>query len=236
MDFENVPPSVYHLLVVTTVYSKGKTLSDVTDMMMKLSWDDEDKKSHDLLSFKARSFDTSAAILGVFTRVGSWWKFTAIGETASGRTVKEVVYTMSLDQVILEPAVLAKRYRIYTWAVEGTNLAASDRPYFGPKTSDCFVEIKYKGRRCVSEVIMKSLEPKWNMSKYELGESNESSNDVIEFNVWDHDTNSPDDFLGKEIFILSLDDASRLVLKVVLWWQWVVFVRKGRRTLLSPWN
>lgn len=51
-------------------------------------------------------------------------------------------------------------------------------------------------RFVVSEVIVKDLNPKWNMKKAEINPTNESDLGLIEFNVWDHDTTSPDDFLG----------------------------------------
>lgn len=53
-----------------------------------------------------------------------------------------------------------------------------------------------RGRRSLSDVVENSLNPKWNMPKVFLGEATESDFTTVEVNVWDHDTNSDDDFLG----------------------------------------
>jgi len=174
------------------VYTKGKSLADVSDICLKLSHENKE-----IVKFKTPNFDTASAALGILSRSGPWWTFKALGSTAVGRTVKEIVYNMTLDQIVKEPVAAVQDMKVMAWAVEGSNLAASDRPVSGPLSSDCFVEILFRDSRAVSEVIEKSLEPKWNMPKVELGTANEADYTAVEFNVWDHDTNSPDDFLGE---------------------------------------
>eukprot|EP00210_Caulerpa_lentillifera_P000044 g43.t1 len=197
IDFSEIPDAVHYLLTILTVYSKEKSFVDVSDISMKLSHVKCDGKSSDLFTYKTKEeFDTSAVIMGIFIRSGSWWEFSPIGKPSIGRTVKEVVLAIYLGEVTVKEAAAGKSYKIHTWVTEGRDLAASDRPVCGQATSDCYVEIKYNGNRWVSEVIMKDLNPKWNMKKAEIGPSNESMCDVIEYNVWDHDTTSEDDFLG----------------------------------------
>lgn len=179
------------MLVVVTVYSKGKSLKDASDLLVKLSHGDKD-----LLRFDAGNFQSTACVLGVFARLGSWWMFKALGEAAIGRTAKEVINNLVLDEIIPAAADISKEMSVHTWATEGHGLAASDFSITGRRTSDCFVEIKFKNRRAVSEVILKTLDPVWDMTGFDLGLSNEADHSVIVFNVWDHDTNSPDDFLG----------------------------------------
>lgn len=111
---------------------------------MKLSHEKSDGTQADLFTYKTGDFDTSAVILGVFTRCGSWWEFTPIGKASIGRTVKEVVLAIYFGEVSVKQAVAGKFYKFYTWVTEGRNLAASDRPVCGKSTSDCYVEIKHK--------------------------------------------------------------------------------------------
>ena len=190
-------------MVVVNVYSKGKTLKDVSDIRMKFTHTDDSLKDQDLFKFSTGSFDTAAAVVGKFSRTGPWWNFTAIGEESVGRTVKEVVYNMTLDKIVNAKSEPVKDMKVYAWVTEGKNLAASDYSPCGPRTSDCFVEIKFREKRSVSEVIMKNLNPKWNMQKIELATTNEADYEIVEFDVWDHDTNSPDDFLGDSLLFLS---------------------------------
>eukprot|EP00210_Caulerpa_lentillifera_P009730 g9279.t1 len=131
----------------------------------------------------------------MFVRRECWWEFNPIGKASIGRTVKEVIFTVLLGDVSEKKAVIGKSYKIYAWVSEGRDMPASDRPICGKATSDCYVEIK--DQRCVvSEVIVKDLNPKWHMKRAEIGPTNESDCEAIEFNVWDHDTTSNDDFLG----------------------------------------
>lgn len=76
----------------------------------------------------------------------------------------------------------------------------------------------------VSEVIVKELNPKWNMKKAEINPTNESDWGLIEFNVWDHDTTSPDDFLGK--LALLYPPFLNYFHQVVFMWQLGVFARR----------
>lgn len=153
-------------------------------------------RDQDLFKFETPRFETSAAVIGAFCRLGAWWSFKPLAHAAIGRTVKEVVYHKTLNQIISESQNTVRYTKVSTRAVEGHKLAASDRSLFGKRTSDCFVEIKFRNRRAVSEVILKNLDPKWKMKYFDLGVTNEADYSIIEFNVWDHDTNSPDDFLG----------------------------------------
>ena len=91
----------------------------------------------------------------------------------------------------------AGTFRVLVRAVSGKNLAASDVGLFWlPRTSDPFVEIKFKRKRFLSPVVAKNLNPVWNMKKIDLGLADVYENAIIEFNVWDHDNGSSNDFLG----------------------------------------
>lgn len=141
VNFSEIPNAVHYLLAVLTVYSKGKSLRDVTDIAMRLSHGHSDKE---LFAFKTGDFETAAVVMGMFSRRESWWEFTPIGKPFIGRTVKQVIFNLHLGNVAQKTATVGKSYKIFTWVKEGHDLAASDRPVYGKSTSDCFVEIKYK--------------------------------------------------------------------------------------------
>lgn len=60
-----------------------------------------------------------------------------------------------------------------------------------------------RGYRTLSDVVEKTLNPKWNMKKVFLGEVMESDFATVEVNVFDHDTHTEDDFLGSVTVILG---------------------------------
>lgn len=210
INIDEMPPSVHYMIAMVSVYSKGKFLSNVQNIGMKIldtQGSGKDEKEVEIASFvpdlSTGTDDSAAAIMGIMTRKGAWWNFRAIGKSGRGRTVKEIVSYTPLETLTEINSVAAKSNGVYLWAAEATDVAASDFPMFGPKSSDCFVEILCRGSRAVSEVVEKSLNPKWNMEKVFLGEASDSDFTVVEVNVWDHDTHTDDDFLGSVILTMG---------------------------------
>eukprot|EP00210_Caulerpa_lentillifera_P003843 g3671.t1 len=157
INFATIPNAVHYLLAVLTVYSKGKSLRDVSDISMKLSHNQEGTEK-DLFVFKTGEFQTAAVIMGMFVRRECWWEFNPIGKASIGRTVKEVIFTVLLGDVSEKKAVIGKSYKIYAWVSEGRDMPASDRPICGKANSDCYVEIKSNCERFESQVAMKRAE------------------------------------------------------------------------------
>lgn len=210
VDILQMPYVVHFMVPVVTVYSKGKYLKDVQNLKMTIL--DTVHDGGKVFDVEIASFtpplnkalaDASAVVMGIFTRRGAWWNFAAVGKSGRGRTVKEIVATTPLDTVVRPVSFHAEPKRVYLWATEAKEVAASDFPMFGPQTSDCFVEIIYKNRRSLSEVVEKDLSPKWDMAKVYLGESTDSDHSLVEINLWDHDTHSDDDFLGSVALTLG---------------------------------
>eukprot|EP00406_Dinophysis_acuminata_P009095 CAMPEP_0179220706 /NCGR_PEP_ID=MMETSP0797-20121207/5779_1 /TAXON_ID=47934 /ORGANISM="Dinophysis acuminata, Strain DAEP01" /LENGTH=168 /DNA_ID=CAMNT_0020927397 /DNA_START=55 /DNA_END=561 /DNA_ORIENTATION=- len=88
-----------------------------------------------------------------------------------------------------------KRHPIKLTIVSASNLYNADWHKF--KKSDPYCVVRIKGREnpnCTTNVVKDCLDPVWNshvdIHDYELG-------DVLEFTIWDKDTYSEDDFLGR---------------------------------------
>ncbi|GMH36836.1 hypothetical protein BSKO_04709 [Bryopsis sp. KO-2023] len=210
INIDEMPPSVHYMIAMVSVYSKGKYISNVENISMKIldtQGTGKNEKDVEIASFTpdlgGGTEDSAAAIMGIMTRKGAWWNFKAVGKSGRGRTVKEIVSYTPLETLTEINSVSAKSSGVYLWASEANDVAASDFPMFGKKSSDCFVEILCRGSRSVSEVVEKSLNPKWNMDKVFLGEATDSDFTAVEVNVWDHDTHTDDDFLGSVVLTLG---------------------------------
>jgi len=183
---------------VLTVYSKKKTLEDVSEVFLKLVYDDQD-----LMKFEVPEFESSAALIGVFGRSGAWWSFKGLAEQAKGRTVKEVVYNKPFSQIIADAPVSVRFMCVSVGNVEAHDLAAVDPILPGNATSNCFVEIKFNQHRWVSKLAEKGSGVKWEMPKFEFGTTNETDDSIIQFNVWDHDVVRSDIVLGCALVTLG---------------------------------
>lgn len=86
--------------------------------------------------------------------------------------------------------------RIHVSVQEGRNLAIKDKGLFGRKgSSDPFVELRLDKIKVKSDVIKKTLDPKWNMLPVDLGTTTESNHKAVKITIFDYDVLG-DDFMG----------------------------------------
>ena len=90
-----------------------------------------------------------------------------------------------------------EHFEIFARVVSAADLAIGDKHLLCKfRSSDPFVEIKFKGKCILSSIAAKTLNPEWKMEMTHLGSATKTDATVIYFNVWDHDNNKTDDFLG----------------------------------------
>lgn len=199
VGLQALPLNVHYIFFTLSVYSKGKTMRDAKGLAVKLFYPHSPPSSLHLTDFGPGSFDGTAAVVGLLTRKGAWWKFTALNKSTKGRTIKEIAYYTDFKALIHEPSTPAVTRDLKIWVPEAKDVAASDQTskVFGKnKTSDCFVIIVCKDRKYTSPVVEKSLNPKWKVKKLDLGSATESDHTLVEIKVLDQDPSNDDDFLG----------------------------------------
>ncbi|CAD7703873.1 unnamed protein product [Ostreobium quekettii] len=181
-----------------SVYSKGKSLGHAKLGNVKLQYPIKPTRSLELATHDPGNYKGTAAAVGLLTRKGAWWCFTALNKPLQGRTIKEIDYFTDFKSLVQEPSAPAKMWNLKVWVPEARNVAASDKAgAFGKNvTSDCFVAINCKDRKYVSPVVEKTLSPKWPAKKLDLGEAIESDHTLVEIKVFDQDPSNDDDFLG----------------------------------------
>lgn len=205
VGLSELPLNVHYMFFTLSVYSKGKTMKDARDFSVKLLFPQSPPTPLELANFNIGSLEGTAAVAGLLTRKGAWWTFTALNKAAKGRTIKEISYYTDFKSLIREPSVPAVPWLLRVWVPEARDVAASDTAkMFGKnKTSDCFVMIECKYRKFTSDVVEKTLNPKWKMKKMELGEATESDHSLVEIKLFDQDPSNDDDFLGAAYITLG---------------------------------
>lgn len=205
VGLQELPLNVHYMFFTLSVYSKGKTMRDAKGLSVKLFYPQSPSAAMQLTNFDPGSYQGTSAVVGLLTRKGAWWNFTALNKATQGRTIKEIAYYTDFKELIREPSVPAVARDLKIWVPEARNVAASDTTkVFGKnKTSDCFVMIICKDRKYTSPVVEKSLNPKWKVKKMDLGYAIESDHTLVEIKVFDQDPSNDDDFLGAAYITLG---------------------------------
>lgn len=136
-------------------------------------------------------------LLGVLRRQGAYWRFTALGQPSSGRTIKEIVNEKANLKALYSFSTFPPDVRNVSMTVlEGRNLAIKDKRLFQTHSSDPFFKIKYRKVKFASSHVQKCLNPTWNEDPVDLGGIVETSSEAIKITVWDYDLISKSDFMG----------------------------------------
>eukprot|EP00803_Ostreobium_quekettii_P006677 evm.model.scf_192EXC.9 EVM.evm.TU.scf_192EXC.9 scf_192EXC:102158-106558(+) len=206
VELARVPLNVHYIFFTESVYTKGKSLEDAKLGNVKLLYPNKPTSTLEIATHApGDQKGTNAVVVGLLTRKGAWWTFTALSKPVRGRTIKEIEYYTDFKAFVREPSSPAKTWLVKVWVPEARNIAASDKEStFGKnKTSDCFVHIACKDRKYTSAVVEKTLNPKWATKKLDLGETIESDHTLVEIKVLDQDPSNDDDFLGAAYLALG---------------------------------
>lgn len=150
-----------------------------------------------LLRYDLTRLSGNAMLLGVLRRQGAYWRFTALGQPSSGRTIKDIVEEQSNLKALYTFSTFPPAVRNVSLTVlEGRDLAVKDKALFQKPSSDPFFKIKYKEVNFVSSHIKKSLNPKWGEDPVHLGQFVETSPKAVKITIWDYDLMSESDFMG----------------------------------------
>lgn len=197
VDLARLNGRVHHLLFVVCVYTAGMNFSQVRSAYVRMMHGKKKHKGHVLARFNLSERSGNAMLMGLLSRRGAFWNFRALGHAAQGRTIMQVIgVPQNLICLSHSPSFDPVIRRIHISVQEGRGLAIKDKNFFGKGgSSDPFAVIKYKKNKAKSDVIKKTLEPKWNMAPFDLGNVIESEHKAVKITVWDYDFNG-DDFMG----------------------------------------
>ncbi len=81
--FETISDAVKEIVVVVTIHDKGVTFSDVSGAYCRI-WDAETEKELCRYTMSDDFGNEDAVVIGKFSREGSGWSFTAIGDGYAG--------------------------------------------------------------------------------------------------------------------------------------------------------
>ncbi|CAD7696653.1 unnamed protein product, partial [Ostreobium quekettii] len=200
VNLEKLPLDIHYLLFTVCVFTPGMSFSQVRSAYVRMVSANPSHKNHEMARYNLTELQGTAMLLGMLTRQGAYWCFTALGSPAPGRTVEDVIKNAEAMRATLslcpsrEPGIRHITLRV----VKGRNLVAKDRGGVFKKkgSSDPFVKIKYKKLKLQSEVMTKTLDPVWNLRAMDLGSVLESESKAIKMTVWDYDKLSGKDFMG----------------------------------------
>lgn len=155
------------------------------------------KTKHDLLKYSLSELSGNAMLLGMLSRSGAYWKFTALGQPSTGKTVMEVARDRdNLSMLQFDPSSGPIQRTIGITVLEGRNLVPKDRGVLKGPTSDPFFRIKYKHTEFQSPHISKCLNPIWQVDPVNLGTVLESCPKSVKISIWDYDFLAKPDFMG----------------------------------------
>ncbi|CAD7700171.1 unnamed protein product [Ostreobium quekettii] len=201
VDLDKLPLDIHYLVFNVCVFTGGMSFAQVRSAYVRMVSANPSHKNHEMARYNLTGLQGTAMLLGMLTRQGAYWTFTALGTPATGRTIQEVIKDTAAMSAILslcpsrDPGVRHITLRV----LKGRNLVAKDRGGLFKKksTSDPFVKIKYKRLKLQSDVIPKTLDPVWTTLKpLDLGNVMESESKAVKMTVWDYDKLSGKDFMG----------------------------------------
>eukprot|EP00210_Caulerpa_lentillifera_P007657 g7308.t1 len=199
IDLDKLHPTVHHVLLAVCIYSQGFSFQQVRRAYVRMLHGKPKYNGHLLCSFSLSEMQGNAMIMGLLTRRGAYWNFRAMGMSASGRTIRELVEDRrNLEWLTESPSWDPVFRRVQVQVIRGEGLAAKDRGGFFHKTpsSDPYYKIKFKKREFKSHYIEKSLDPIWPPMVFDLGWISEAERKALKIQVFDFDAMSDNEFMG----------------------------------------
>eukprot|EP00210_Caulerpa_lentillifera_P006507 g6215.t1 len=199
INLDELPSEVHHVLLAICIYSRGFSFSQVRRAYVRLILGKPKYNGHVLCSFSLSEMKGNAMIMGLISRRGAYWNFRALGMSATGRTIHELVQDKAnLECLEMSPSWSPVLRRIQVLVVKGENLAPKDDPglFGGESSSDPYYIIKFKNKKAISKHVSKSLNPEWKAMIFDMGFITEAEHKGLQIEVYDYDSISADDFMG----------------------------------------
>lgn len=191
-----LPLCVHYVLLAVCVFTGTVTFDEVESAYVRMMHGKQ--KDHVMFRYNLSELSGKAMIMGVLSRHGAYWQFTALGQPCTGRTIVDILSDRdNLRYMIASPSFLPKAYVLRVGVKKGRGLVARDRKrLFRKPSSDPLVKIKYRSIKFVSKHVDKTLNPEWDFPEVDLGWIVESSPKAVKISVWDFDALSRNDFMG----------------------------------------
>ena len=101
------------------------------------------------------------------------------------------------------PPVEGEPKKVSVVALSGQNLKPLDFTYLGWTSSDPYVKIFFKNEMDATEVVEKTLNPKFHSEPFQLGHVSPGDTSLLEVQYWDFDKVTNDDFGGAAIVSMA---------------------------------
>eukprot|EP00899_Mesostigma_viride_P002902 jgi/Mesvir1/12612/Mv21123-RA.1 len=186
-----LPKHIHRILCVASVFSSQFSFANVRCCKVRLLRKNRKQKPHVICEYSLSGQPCESMCMWVMVRRGEYWTLHALGLPTQGKTVEEVVkLPAQLGPVMAVPSQDPHYRRAWMVVVRGEDLAAKDVHFFGKNTSDPFYKAKFKGNKYTSEVVKKSLNPKWHEHSLPLGLITSVCKKALKITVWDEDLSS----------------------------------------------
>ncbi|GMH45750.1 hypothetical protein BSKO_13713 [Bryopsis sp. KO-2023] len=196
VDLAELPLCVHYVLFAVCVFTGTVTFDEVRSAYVRMMHGKQ--KNHVMFRYNLSELSGKAMIMGILSRHGAYWQFTALGQPCTGRTIVDILGDReNLRYMEASPTFPPKAYVLHLAVTKGRNLVARDSKRLLRKaTSDPLVKIKYRSIKFVSKHVEKSLNPEWDYPAVDLGWIVESSPKAVKITIWDFDLFSSNDFMG----------------------------------------